>query len=150
MKLKNKKHPELEIPWDLTIFISKLSVMPNHINCHNENLIFGGALFSEMDLASANLVRGLLHYSVCDNAVTHKVNGLVFSAPTYLGDLLTIQASLTELKTNSFVIDVRAFKTEKPCIGIYEPKFSQVASAEFVFVSKRDQSFYPHDLYLEI
>ena len=106
-------------------------VFPKHCN-HLKELIFGGAFMAELDLAAAHCVRRVLFNTTngVKNAVTHKAN-FTFLKPSYVGDLLELEADLQELGSKSISVKVKAWRNTD---GI----LAQVAEADFVFISIGD------------
>ena len=116
-------------------------VMPRHTN-YMAPMIFGGDFFAELDLAAAACVNRLLHDSLCDSAVTHKFGG-VFHDAAVTGDLIFINANIVELRHKSVRVQVEALREKRAQEGA-----QKVASAEFVFVTKKDGEFCKHGLCL--
>jgi len=83
-------------------FETNFTVMPAHCN-YMTPLIFGGKLMAELDLAAAGATKQALRDSVCDQAVTFLWTGK-FHGPSYLGDIIYITATITELRQNAIVI----------------------------------------------
>lgn len=108
-------------------FETNFVVYPRHANCMSP-MIFGGAFFSELDLAAAMCVHRLLYDSAtCETAVTHKFEG-TFHKPCYLGDLIFLKAEIISLGKKSVVVEVRAYREKGP-------ERELVADAKFVFVT---------------
>jgi len=117
-------------------------VMPIHTN-YMYPLIFGGAFMSELDLCAATLVNKLVKKSTTvDNAVTHKAD-FTFHAPSYAGDVIYMDASVSELGKKSIVVKVEAHR---------EPRDSEirihVSTAKFVFVTRMGEEYKHHNLEL--
>jgi acyl-CoA thioesterase YciA len=117
-------------------------VMPTHTN-YMYPLIFGGAFMSELDLCAATLVNKLVKKSTTiDNAVTHKAD-FTFHAPSYAGDVIYMDATVSELGKKSIVVKVEAYR---------EPRDSEsrihVATSHFVFVTRMGESYKHHKLEL--
>lgn len=120
---------------------TSFTVMPEHVN-YSAKIIFGGAAFSQLDLAAAAAVRRMLYNSeYADGAVTHKASVTFHCAPV-LGDIIFIKAVITEAKDRHFVIRVHA-DVERYGTG---KKFS-FADAKFVFVAKKGEAFVKHYIY---
>ena len=128
-------------------FSTNFLIMPGDCNS-NTPLIFGGALFSKMDIAAASCVNQALYGSECNTAVTHKFEG-TFHAPSYLGDIVYIEAVITEMRHKSITIEVKAHKISKPIIGMSNPQRMLVATAIFVFVTMKDDKYWNHGLVME-
>lgn len=120
-------------------FDTNFVVMPKHTN-YMYPMIFGGHFFSEMDLCAASAVTRLLHDSVCDSAVTHKFEG-TFHAAAESGDLVFLEAEITELRHKAVVVEVKAYREKRT-----HPGRDFVAQAKFVFVTRKDGKYHPHGL----
>ena len=121
-------------------FQTNFRVMPTHCNDQliAKELIFGGALFSQMDLAAYGAVNKVLQNSdsVCDTAVTFVWSGK-FLAPSYLGDHIDLY---------SVTVVVNAYRTPH---SVKKPKAVKVAEGEFVFVTMKGDKYKPHGLKIE-
>lgn len=124
-----------------TTFETTFTVLPHQCN-YMLPMIFGGAFFSELDLAAACCVNRLLHDSECDSAVTHKFSG-TFHAPAQMGDIIFLKAEVVELRHKSVRLIVTAERERRA-----EKGRDKVADAEFVFVTKKDGKFCNHGLSL--
>jgi acyl-CoA hydrolase len=111
-------------------------------------MVFGGAFFSELDLAAASCVNRLLHESECDSAVTHKFSG-TFHAPSYAGDIIFIDAKIAELRHKAVVVNVIAFREPRSKGDGQKPVKQLVATAEFIFVTRKGEEYANHNLTLE-
>lgn len=103
-------------------------------------MIFGGHFFSEMDLCAACCVNRLLHDSECDSAVTHKFEG-AFHAAAENGDLIFLEAEVTELRTKAVVVSVKAYREKRAKVGR-----DFIADAKFVFITKKEGQYSSHGL----
>ena len=103
-------------------------------------MIFGGALFSQMDLCAACCAARALQDSECDSAVTHKCD-LVFHAAAELGDIVFLKAAVIELRRKAIVMWVDARREKRNQKGS-----DLIADAKFVFVSKKNGEFAHHGL----
>lgn len=122
-------------------FNTTFVVMPKHCN-YMYPMIFGGAFFSELDLAAASCVGRLLHDSECDSAVTHKFSG-TFHKAAECGDLIFLECKITQLRIKGIAVNVKAYREKRS-----ERYRDFIAEADFVFVSKKDGQFHPHGLKL--
>lgn len=91
-------------------------------------LVFGGALFGEMDLTAAMLCRMYLANDSVNKAVTHKAD-VTYHAPSYVGDLLSIRAKVVSAHKKSIVVAVKVVRVQ-PIRTV-----ALIAEAKFVFVS---------------
>lgn len=112
-----------------TTFSTSFIIFPEHTN-HMSPIIFGGKFMAEMDLCAAKCVRRFLYDSeTADASVTHKAS-FTFLRPTYLGDFIIINSTITEVGEKSIKISTSAFREVKDS-NIKE----KVAEAEFVFIT---------------
>ena len=110
-----------------TKFNTNFTVYPTDAN-NMFPMIFGGAFFAQMDKAAATTVKRLLYGSdQCKACVTHKFEG-TFHKPTYVGDLILMEATVESLGKKSVVVDVQAFREK-------DNEKELVAEAKFVFVT---------------
>ena len=130
-------------------FETNFRVMPWHCNDQilKKQLIFGGAFFSQLDLAAYGAANKLLQNSdsVCDTAVTFVWDGK-FLAPSYLGDHIDLYATIIALGVNSIDVNVKAYRLPH---SVKNPKPIKVAEGKFVFVSMKGDKFKPHGLKIE-
>lgn len=119
-------------------------VMPDHCN-YMSPLIFGGKLFAEMDLCAAVVSSKALSFSEwADNAVTHKFDG-EFMGPSYLGDLITLNGKVIDVRQKALTIRVNAYRQDRKKLN-EDPV--QVAKADFVFVARNGEQYAHHGLKL--
>jgi acyl-CoA hydrolase len=116
-------------------------VMPRHAN-YMYPMIFGGAMFAEMDCAAAACVTRLLHDcpTGCDSAVTHKCD-LTFHAAAEVGDLVFIECEVVELRHKSVVVNTKVWREKRAQAGRLF-----LAEARFVFVTKKEDKFTLHGM----
>jgi acyl-CoA hydrolase len=112
-------------------FTTSFIVFPKHCN-HFKELIFGGAFMAEMDLAAAHCVRLALFDTDngVKNAVTHKAS-FTFLKPSYVGDLLELEANIQSFGEKSITVEVKARRNRN---RVYD----NIAAGEFVFISIGD------------
>ena len=124
-------------------FETNFTVMPTDCN-YMTPLIFGGEFFARMDLAAAGLVKQVLQYNdtPADNAVTYVFDGQ-FHGPSYLGDQIDLYAHLVSLGNTSVKVQVTAYRTPHT---IKNPARKHVATANFVFVTRKGEEYVPHNL----
>jgi acyl-CoA hydrolase len=126
------------VPEHMT-FETAFTVMPDQ--CNNQlPMIFGGALFSQMDLCAAMCSARALQDSECDSAVTHKCD-LTFLAAAMLGDIVFLKATIIEFRKKAIVMWVEARRERRNKKGS-----DLIAQAKFVFVSKKNGEFVHHGL----
>lgn len=105
-------------------YTTSFIVFPKHCN-HFKEIIFGGAFMAELDLAAAHCVRKALAGSISkiENAVTHKAE-FEFKLPSYVGDVLDLEATLSDVGKKSLTIKVIATRGN-----------DVIAVANFVFIT---------------
>jgi acyl-CoA hydrolase len=130
-----------------TKYKTQFLVLPTHCNFRLPQ-ICGGKFMLEIDLCAAAACSELLQFSdtPCDHAVTHVANHKFINEAAEMGDLVFLEAEITELKQNAIVLNVQGWRQQP---NIKYPKKVQVVSAEYVFVTKQGDSFRPHKLKLE-
>ena len=118
-------------------------VLPRHTNDMSP-LIFGGKFMSELDLCAAVLSNMFVKKSnKVNNAVTYKAN-FEFHGPSYCGDVIYMDASIVDLGRKSIVMEVRAYREPKN-----EEKRYHVATANFVFVTRLNDTYVEHGMKLD-
>lgn len=98
--------------------------------------VHGGSIMKFIDNAAASVA--IRHTRA--NAVTASVDRLDFHHPVYLGNILTLKASLNSVGKTSMEVGVRV-ESENP----YSGKISHTASAYLTFVSL-DENGRPQDV----
>ena len=98
--------------------------------------VHGGSIMKFIDNAAASVA--IRHTR--DNAVTASVDRIDFHHPVYLGNILTLKASLNMVGTTSMVVGVRV-ESENP----YSGKVNHTASAYLTFVSL-DKNSLPQEI----
>lgn len=109
-------------------FQTNFTIMPKDAN-YMYPMVFGGALYSEMDLCAAKCVDLFLVPSECKAAVTHK-SKVEFMKPTYVGDTIYLYANVVSTGKKSVVVFVSAYRNRRG-----ETNLTKVAEGEFIFVS---------------
>jgi len=122
-------------------FDTNFTIMPTHCN-YLSPLVFGGSLFSKMDLCAAVCSTRLLRHSPtgCTSAVTHKAD-VTFHKPSYLGEIIYLNAKVVELRQKAIKIHVRVEREQR-----LEKGRDFIAEADFVFVSMKDGEYFKHGL----
>lgn len=94
-------------------------------------MIFGGAFYSELDLCAATCVNRFLKIknSKCKAAVTHK-SDITYLGPTYVGDLIFMEAKVIGTGKKSVSVWVDAFRESRGSTNK-----DKVAEGRFVFIS---------------
>jgi acyl-CoA thioesterase YciA len=81
----------------------KITLLPRDTNSHGT--IFGGVIMSYIDLAGAACCRDRFRNSRFTTVVLRE---LVFQAPVYVGDLLTLSGEITATGTTSVTVRILA------------------------------------------
>jgi len=102
---------------------TRVTTMPADANPYGD--IFGGWLMSQMDMA-AGLVAA--RHSA-GRAVTIAVEGMKFHRPVFVGDEVSVFATLVKVGNTSMTIDVEAWRRAR-----HSPESYKVTQARFVFV----------------
>lgn len=111
----------------------------NYKNGRND-ILFGGKLMYEIDYAGAKIVRRATYDTDCDMIVTASTDKINFERPAFLGDIITMEATIKSLGRSSIVVNV---KVEREGLdGAQE----QICTASMTFVTLKDGKPHPHDL----
>jgi acyl-CoA thioesterase YciA len=102
--------------------------MPADANANGD--IFGGWLFSQMDLGGAVLARGLAKSRV----VTVAVDAMSFVTPVYVGDIVTCYARCESIGRTSMKVAIEAWVCRTP-----EGAEQHVTHGRFTYVAIDDQ-----------
>ena len=103
-----------------------IRVLPMPADTNSQGDIFGGWMVGQMDLA-ASIVAALRSEG---RAVTVAIDGLGFRQPVYVGDELSIYATLKTVGRSSMTINVEAWRRD-----IQTDLAQQVTHAIFTFVA---------------
>lgn len=114
----------------------------NHSNGRND-ILFGGKLMYEMDYVGAMIARRATYESDCDMVVTASIDKINFERPAYLGDIVTMSATIKALGRTSIQVRVKARRE-----GL-DGRVEQICSSNMTFVSMKDGRPAPHDLNFE-
>lgn len=123
-----------------------LSQNLNHVNYSNvfpqdtndRGTIFGGKLFSEIDLTVAQHCTKLLLESDCEDAVTVNAN-INYHAGAVLGDVLRHESKLIKAGIKSLTFEVETY-------AIRKSGEVKVSTAQLVFVSRKGGVASPHGI----
>ena len=89
--------------------------------------IFGGWIMSQVDIAgsiaASRLARG--------RTVTVAVNAIHFKKPVYVGDLISLYATVVKVGNTSMTVDVEVYAERKP----QNPKIIKVTEATLTYVA---------------
>jgi acyl-CoA thioesterase YciA len=103
---------------------TRITTMPADSNPYGD--IFGGWLMAQMDMA-AGLVAA--RHSA-GRAVTIAVEGMQFHRPVFIGDEVSVFATLVKVGNTSMTIDVEAWRRAR-----HSEETDKVTQARFVFVA---------------
>lgn len=123
---------------DSRIHINYSNVFPQDTN--DRGTIFGGKLFSEIDLTVAQHCTILLRNSECEDAVTVSAN-ITYHAGAVLGDVLVHESVCVRagIKSLKFLVQTYALRKGSRV---------HISSAELVFVSRKSGQTHPHGVKL--
>jgi len=102
----------------------RVTAMPADANPYGD--IFGGWLMGQMDLAAGSVASR--HSG--GRAVTIAAEGMKFHRPVFVGDEVSVYATLVAVGTTSMTIEVEAWRRAR-----HSPDSSKVTQARFVFVA---------------
>jgi acyl-CoA thioesterase YciA len=102
---------------------SRVTAMPSDANPDGD--IFGGWCMSQMDLAAASVAARRAQ----GRCVTVAVDGMQFLSPVFIGDEVSIYASVAKVGRTSLAIKVEAFARRQ-----YTEDTDKVTEATFTFV----------------
>jgi acyl-CoA thioesterase YciA len=105
----------------------RVTAMPADANPYGD--IFGGWLMGQMDLAAGSVASR--HSG--GRAVTIAAEGMKFHRPVFVGDEVSVYATLVAVGTTSMTIEVEAWRRAR-----HSPDSSKVTQARFVFVAIDD------------
>ena len=126
--------------------LHSFTVMPKDCNFNtnvknNKNdILFGGKLLYEIDYAGAKIARRATYGVDFDMVVTASIDRVNFEKPAFLGDIVTMTASIKSLGRSSIVIRVKVNR-ESPK-GVIE----QICSANMTFVTMKNSKPIAHNL----
>lgn len=121
---------------------SSFCVFPQDTNYMGLQMVFGGKMMSEMDIAAALAIRRLLTIAELPGySVTVGVNNLTFLLPAYLGDIVRIQAHVTKFTKKTITCRVLAYVQSKG-----QTDEQQMAFGDFTFCYMVDGTPTPHGI----
>ena len=122
--------------------IHSFTVMGKDLNY--VNALFGGKLMYEMDYAGAKVARRALYNSDVDGVVTASCDRINFEKPAFLGDIITMVATIKALGKSSMQIRIKVRRES------LKGEVEQICSANMTFVSMKANKPHPHKLNFEI
>lgn len=130
---------KLEAIHSFTVMPKDCNFNKNHESGKND-ILFGGKLMYEVDYAGAKLARRSTYDVDCDMIVTASTDKINFERPAYLGDIVTMVATIKAFGRSSIQIRVKVHR--EGLNGDYE----QVCSANMTFVTIKNGKPTPHGL----
>lgn len=122
---------KLEAVHSFTVMPKDCNFNRNHENGKND-ILFGGKLMYEIDYAGATIARRATYDIDCDTVVTASTDRINFERPAFLGDIVTMTATIKALGTSSIQIRV---KVKRESLQGY---IEQICSANMTFVAIKD------------
>ncbi|HTU11816.1 MAG TPA: acyl-CoA thioesterase [Allosphingosinicella sp.] len=102
----------------------RVTALPADTNVYGD--IFGGWLMSQMDLAASSVASR----HAAGRAVTIAVDGMTFHRPVFVGDEVSVFASLDEVGRTSMKVAVEAWRRDR-----HSDDVNLVTRARFTFVA---------------
>lgn len=125
-------------------YTTSFVVMPKHCN-YLGDMIFGGELLSQMDIAAAMAVRRAMYNCEHKKAVTVRVTNVNFMVAALVGDLIQLEATVDEVTNRTLIVHVYGWR-EKQGTGVRE----KICYGEFTFCAISDNRMpVRHNLTLE-
>jgi acyl-CoA hydrolase len=132
----------LEAVHSFTVMPKDCNFNRNHENDRND-ILFGGKLMYEIDYSGAKIARRATYAVDCDIVVTASTDRINFEKPAFLGDIITMTATIKALGTSSIQIRVKV-KRES-----LKGEIEQICSANMTFVTIKNGKPTPHGLNFE-
>jgi acyl-CoA hydrolase len=129
----------LEAEHSFTVMPKDCNFNRNHENGKND-ILFGGKLMYEIDYAGAKIARRATYDVDCDMVVTASTDAINFERPAFLGDIVTMKATIKSLGKSSIQIRVKAIR--ESLTGHIE----QICSANMTFVTIKSGRPVAHNL----
>jgi len=129
--------------------VHSFTVMPKDCNFNRNpdngktDILFGGKLLYEIDYAGAKVSRRSTYEVDCDTIVTASIDKINFEKSAYIGDIVTMEASIKSFGRSSIQIRVKV-KRES-----VKGKIEQICSANMTFVAMKDGKPTKHNLNFE-
>jgi acyl-CoA thioesterase YciA len=102
--------------------------------------LFGGKLLAEMDCEAAKVAKSVIYGTEADGVVTACFDRVDFLSPAKKGDLVVMEADLTELGMSSIKISINVWVKKGP----NRADWTQICTAGATFVSMKEGRPYPH------
>jgi len=130
---------KLEAVHSFTVMPKDCNFNRNHENGKND-ILFGGKLMYEIDYAGAKIARRATYGVDCDTVVTASTDRINFERPAYLGDIVTMTATIKALGKSSIQIRVKVRRES------LKGEIEQICSANMTFVTIKDGRPASHNL----
>ena len=102
-------------------------------------MVHGGTMLLKMDRAAAECIRKFLYETECDSALTVGVDDVIFYFGAKCGDLINIDAQITELGNKRITCLVSCYVEE------WGGNQKLMAKGLFHFCSTKNGKSYPHN-----
>ena len=125
------------------------TVMPKDCNFNKRgnsevnDTLFGGKLMYEMDYAGAKIARRATYGIDIDMIVTASTDRINFEKPAFIGDLITMEATIKAFGRSSIQIRIKVRRED------LKGDVEQICSANMTFVTIKDGKSTPHGLSFE-
>lgn len=103
--------------------------MPGDANMHGD--VFGGWIMAQVDIGGSVLASRRAQGRVA----TVAVNSFTFKEPVFVGDLLSVYASIVKIGTTSITVDVEVYSERK----LLPDETVKVTEATLTYVATDDQ-----------
>lgn len=129
--------------------VHSFTVMPKDCNFNRNpssgknDILFGGKLLYEVDYSGAKVARRATYEVDCDTIVTASIDRINFEKPAYIGDIITMTATISSLGRSSIQVRVKVRRES------VKGETEQICSATMAFVTIKDGSPVKHDLNFE-
>jgi acyl-CoA hydrolase len=130
---------KLEAVHSFTVMPKDCNFNKNHEDGRN-NILFGGKLMYELDYAGAKIARRATYDVDCDTVVTASTDRINFERPAFLGDIVSMTATIKALGKSS--IQIRVKVQRESLTGEIE----QICSANMTFVTIKGGRPVAHNL----
>ena len=133
---------KLEAVHSFTVMPKDCNFNRNHENGKND-ILFGGKLMYEIDYSGAKIARRATYDVDCDTIVTASTDRINFEKPAFLGDIITMRATVKAFGKSS--IQIRVKVSRESLKGDTE----QICSANMTFVTIKNGKPTSHHLSFE-
>jgi len=124
----------------MTAYLSTSSFFVFSKDLNYGETLFGGKLLAEMDCEAAKVAKSVIYGTDADGVVTASFDRVDFLSPARKGDLVVMEADLTDLGRSSIKISINVWVKKGPD----RKDWTQICTAGATFVSMRDGRPHPH------